>query len=287
MHRLLTLSEQQRIQQPAANSSSLKSNTKGRDKNAALLDFGLIAWWTFEDGPTTASDIRVEDITGKRFKTLIQRGNNNLELTLAEADKKDSSVKVEDSLVKSNKNTNKKKKKKNELLLDSVEYEYSHYEITDQILDAISYLIASNKALSIDNNNGSPKSTIDRDLIDDVPIVTIENNEMDRKSKLKVLYGNLYEINRRILAAIDAVAWLDADSIPQKLPPKPANTQKKNTSTSHSSEGDSVHSAVSNASFSTDEKDDGGFPSNSSAVPAKSMLPLPSFRQRNQCPFEV
>mmetsp|Transcript_33917 Transcript_33917/g.49267 ORF Transcript_33917/g.49267 Transcript_33917/m.49267 type:complete len:154 (-) Transcript_33917:517-978(-) len=93
MHRLLILSKQQRIQQPAATPSHMKSTTKGRDKNAALLDFGLIAWWTFEDGPTTASEVRVEDIT---------------------ADKVDTAVKGDATQVRAakNNNANKKSKKK-------------------------------------------------------------------------------------------------------------------------------------------------------------------------------
>lgn len=136
MHRLLTLTEQQYLQLPASGATQTKaaskvplSKSKAGGANEALSDKGLVAWWTFEDGPETdQSDIRVDDITGKRFKTLVQRGNNNRGIV---------PKRVPSREMDGTNTTNKKKKKA------TVEYSFSHYDIADELLNGISFLILS------------------------------------------------------------------------------------------------------------------------------------------------
>lgn len=138
MHRLLTLTEQQYLQLPAdgnkaATKGSLPPKNKKGDPNEALTDKGLVAWWTFEDGPSSdLADIRVDDITGKRFKTLVQRGNDNRGIV---PKRMPSREKVDNNTTTTKKIGAKKKA--------AVEYAFSHYDIADEILNGISFLILS------------------------------------------------------------------------------------------------------------------------------------------------
>ena len=145
MHRLLTLTEQQYLQLPAGGATQTKAASKvplskskaGGVTNEALSDKGLVAWWTFEDGPDAdLSDIRVDDITGKRFKTLVQRGNNIHGIV----PKRVPSGEMDATTTTTN--TNKKKKRA------PVEYAYSHYDIADELLNGISFLVLSQPNLA-------------------------------------------------------------------------------------------------------------------------------------------
>ena len=139
MHRLLTLTEQQHLQLPADSAAKgpPSKNKKGA-ANEALSDKGLVAWWTFEDGPNPdLADIRVDDITGKRFKTLVQRGNDNYGIV-----PKRTPSREQDTTTTTN-NTKTSTKKSGTRKKSAVEYAFSHYDIADEILNDISFLILS------------------------------------------------------------------------------------------------------------------------------------------------
>lgn len=68
MHGLLDLEEE--------GSAADESGTGGRSSTSSSK--GLVAWWTFEDGGGMVS---AADVTGHRFKTLIQRRQNAVPMT--------------------------------------------------------------------------------------------------------------------------------------------------------------------------------------------------------------
>ena len=107
------------------------------------------------------------------------------------------------------------------------------------------------------------------------------------------VYRFLYEINQRMLKAVEMVTWLDADTLPQKSPS--VGNNKTNGKTDKDKDKDRVDdrggagTALEAAADDVDNISIGSKSAskNSLASMMKSILPLPSFRQRHQCPFEV
>lgn len=319
MHRLLILSEQNQLQSPAISapnaskgrdlSSKMSSSAKGKNSNESLLDSGLVAWWTFEDGPSASlvAEVRVEDITGKRFKTLVQRGNNKFAEDANYWKKK---------ALKALENNESLSLKKAENIVE-VTYERRHYNIPEDVLQSLSELMLSkprrggasacvsacvspNQSRGVsahDRNEGPPSTGKNKALLGSHPFDTdspqplnsrnptshgksshSRNGKMVAKSDSSApdVFHHLYQVNRKVIAEVEAVVWLDADSLPQKATSHP---KAKNPT---SDGGDLDVSSATDSSLAR-----AAVGSGANAIIAKSMLPLPSFRQRHQCPFEV
>ena len=105
------------------------------------------------------------------------------------------------------------------------------------------------------------------------------------------VYRFLYEINQRMLKAVEMVTWLDADTLPQKSPS--VGNNKTNGKTDKDKDKVDERGGTGTAlEASADDVDNISIGSKSASKSSlasmmKSMLPLPSFRQRHQCPFEV
>ena len=308
MHQLLILTEQQRLQLPAAASATqsklrtTKSNLlasgkqRGAGNNEALMDSGLVAWWTFEDGPNLSSkEIRVEDITGKRFKTLVQRGNKNVVVTSKKkVVNKQTEQGNDDVAGKSGHNTSTSELKqavsgKRKAPKAPIEYEYSHYDISQEVLNEISFLIVSRPQPS--SSASSPASPSLSKHSYHVPSEDLNRSRhTDKEEKVNYfdvkaseekgdIYSNLYEINQRLIRSIEMAMWLDADSLPQKVPV----SLSKKADSEEASLASEIRSTHSDSKTAVVSGDFGG--SKGSVV--KSLLPLPSYRQRHQCPYEV
>lgn len=103
------------------------------------------------------------------------------------------------------------------------------------------------------------------------------------------VYRFLYEINQHMLKAVEMVTWLDADTLPQKSPSIGNNKASGKKDNDKEKEGED-RAEVATAADDVDNISIGSksaLSKNSAASMMKSMLPLPSFRQRHQCPFEV
>lgn len=290
MHGLLDLEEET----GATDESGAGSSVSSSNNNKSGSSKGLVAWWTFEDGGGMVS---AADVTGHRFKTLIQRRQNTL--PVAHVDKKPSTpgatagaheaqtagspsnaARATSAAGEAQRAATSGGSRRDERIVEGVftAEERTRYVIPEEVrclLPAPYHKLLPSAAAEIDRSApASPTAGASRPVSAAVPAVGNDANTP---------WGNW-------LSSLPRWNWLEAETLPTPkavvLPSSLTRHEPPSLPPAANTSGAATKKAGSSRPV---PRHPGGAISHRKQAPAesKSVLPVPSLRARGICPYEL